>query len=248
MKQTFFFYVILSPLLSFSQENLNYFIGEITFEGQGKLYNEKVFEDSFKSFVFKIDSSLTKKAEDTQEFAFLDTPTLKLYFDPRESNSIIPIIFRYQFNDITINASVLRHNKIIGNIKVIDRKKEIYDLISLQDSLLIKQNLKYRFEKYSEEPKVFKDSIKKIYGYDCFKVLIREKENRTFNGINFQYLFPDSYLYTEMYVTDKIKSIYNPIVSDKRILRKYYPLQVIRYSDLFKGYRQVLRVVEIIHY
>jgi hypothetical protein len=40
-----------------------------------------------------------------------------------------------------------------------------------------------------------------------------------------------------MWVSNKIKSEFQPVVNDKIILDKYYPLEIIETTDMFNGYK-----------
>lgn len=47
-----------------------------------------------------------------------------------------------------------------------------------------------------------------------------EKDYRSYDGINFIELYPNSYIYTEMYATEEIKSYFHPLIASKSLLKK----------------------------
>lgn len=48
-----------------------------------------------------------------------------------------------------------------------------------------------------------------------------------------------------MWVTDKIKSLYHPIVFDKAILEKYYPLEILETQNDIRGFERRFRLEKI---
>jgi hypothetical protein len=233
--------------LTITSQNENLFLnGTITFEVEEKLTDEPKFNQSLKKLLRKVDSVLIKKKVNIGQQYSMMIPTLKLVYDPRERNDIIPISLKYEFNDSIVTSTVLKYNRINGYIKEIDTNGGVYKLISPRDSTVFKKGLEYEFKENTYcSLKEFRDSVKVINGYNCFKVVITEKESRSFEGINFIDLFPNSYKFTEVYVTEDIKSLFHPIIVDKEILSKYYPLEIKQFSDLLKGYQVYLYAKEI---
>lgn len=73
--------------------------------------------------------------------------------------------------------------------------------------------------------------VKKINGFDCFKL----------TAVTTSYIDEDDFSSLEittnyeMWVTDKIKCLYHPVVWLKEVLEKYYPLEIIESSDMLAG-------------
>lgn len=85
------------------------------------------------------------------------------------------------------------------------------------------------------EIKENKKETKKINGFDCFKVIYTFNEDgldETDEFANFMKKYPQT---REIWVTNKIKSPFHPIVREKEIIEKYYPLEIKQYSKEFKG-------------
>lgn len=236
----YFLFFFLFSISLFSQHTCKKFPDKLIFKIQSEIQNESEFENSFSTFSATIDSALIK-LYGKNEMSSLNRPTLRLQYDPRQNNNIIPVKFEYEYNKTFIKSTVYRTGRVTGNIKIINPKNATYKLISPRDSAIVKQNLKYNFKNINAvEIDVFKDSTKNILGYKCFKIIIKERENGSYNKIAFSDLFSKAYIYTEMYVTKKIKSLYHPLVSDKNILNKYYPLEIKKYSDILKGYSVIM--------
>ncbi|MBP6039165.1 MAG: hypothetical protein KA523_03085, partial [Flavobacterium sp.] len=76
----------------------------------------------------------------------------------------------------------------------------------------------------------YKNETKLINNYKCFKVIysFNTKEN-SFDFNNF------SMNNRELWVTEEIRCNYHPVINEIEILDKYYPLEVIEYSNEIKG-------------
>ena len=100
--------------------------------------------------------------------------------------------------------------------------------------------------KYSEnnikEVNEFKNQTKDINGYSCFKVTYTFSEPELSDYSSFM----SSYTITrEMWVTDKIKSDFHPIINDWEIITQYYPLEILEYSDKVKGMNKIYKLESI---
>lgn len=85
------------------------------------------------------------------------------------------------------------------------------------------------------EIKENKKETKKINGFDCFKVIYTFFEDgldETDDFATFMKKYPQT---REIWVTDKIKSLFHPLVREKEIIEKYYPLEIKQYCKEFKG-------------
>ena len=75
-----------------------------------------------------------------------------------------------------------------------------------------------------------KNEIKTINGFKCFKVIYSfNTQEKSFDFNNF------SINNRELWVTEEIKCNYHPVINDIEILEKYYPLEIIEYSNDIKG-------------
>lgn len=97
----------------------------------------------------------------------------------------------------------------------------------------------------------YRDSIKIIGGIECFKVklnytyLVKEMYKAQFPQEEndddesffqlFESMMKNQEIHMEMWVTDRIKSIYHPILKVKEVNEKYYPLEIERKSSNSEG-------------
>jgi hypothetical protein len=141
----------------------------------------------------------------------------KRHFDFKEG-----IIVSYQ----TFNG------EIRGDYTLIDMKEGTTSMLAKKDSTTI--YLKDRPYQYSQNEvvslKEFKNETRTIKGYKCYKVVATIKEKATNSE-----LLNNSLIYKELWVIDDIKCLYHPVIYEKAILQKYYPLEIKEYSDLLKG-------------
>jgi len=81
-----------------------------------------------------------------------------------------------------------------------------------------------------------KKEAKKINGYLCYKVVYEYKEDEKSNDEDFMD-FADNVIYKrEMWVTDQIQCLYHPVVFEKSILEKYYPLEIKETDNTIHGF------------
>lgn len=97
----------------------------------------------------------------------------------------------------------------------------------------------------------YRDSIKIIEGIECFKIklnytyLVKEmykaqfpqeenEEDESFFQL-FESIMKNQEIHMEMWVTDRIKSIYHPILKVKEVNEKYYPLEIEMKSSGSEG-------------
>jgi len=221
------------------------FNGKITFRILDKVTDAQEFDKSLKDIITKFDSVLSLSKID-DGFRTFNIPTLRLLLDPRESNNIIPVRTNYQFNDSTIRIQSSRLGSTLETIKLINAQRETYNIISTKGLKKIKENEIYHIDNSSDFTIIeFRDSLKTISGYKCFKVLMKENYDIKFDNISISDILPKSFKYTEMYVTDKIQSLYHPIINNRGILKRYYPLELRIWSDILKGKETLLLTEEI---
>lgn len=79
---------------------------------------------------------------------------------------------------------------------------------------------------------------KNINGYECFKVVYQYTENKENADEDYLIYAGDIQYQREMWVTDKIKASYHPVVFEKSILEKYYPLYILETQSDIKGFER----------
>ena len=133
--------------------------------------------------------------------------------------------FCHEFRDSIITQYKMNNNNIKEDVMTLNSKTRTFS-----------NDLTNGYYNYSEnniiDIKEFKDDIKTISNFKCFKVIYTysEPDFDEFSSLMSSYINK-----IEMWVTDKIKSDLHPIINDKQILEKYYPLEITEYSDMLKG-------------
>ncbi|BFO66023.1 hypothetical protein [Chryseobacterium sp. KCF3-3] len=128
--------------------------------------------------------------------------------------------------------------------EMITAKVDIMEFIYVEDSTQIYQ---YEFGQINQQP--FSENIilkidedrnnrKTINGYDCFKVTYQYQENKESSDEDYLAFAGDIIYQREMWVTEKIRSLYHPVVFDKSILEKYYPLSILETQNSIKGFER----------
>lgn len=89
--------------------------------------------------------------------------------------------------------------------------------------------------------KEFKNIKKTIFGYNCFKIVYRFKV--TEGERNY---FSENIIYKhEAWVTNDIKTPFNPLFSDDKIVSKYFPLEIRETIDGVEGYEIIYEPFKI---
>lgn len=87
----------------------------------------------------------------------------------------------------------------------------------------------------------FRTETKLIKGSKCFKVIYTFKQAET---LNFDLFLTSIINIRELWVTDTINCSYHPVIVENEILKKYYPLEIIEYSEEIKGFIVSYKLVE----
>ena len=215
--------------------------GEIIFSEVSQITDKILYEKSLKTFQknFKesLENSLSKdsdnKDENMEEMIDLSTDMTKELFSNENNNA-----YHHKFDYAKIIAYKTSNGKIMGDYEIINTNENIVSSLAKIDSSTVYQQNPYLYSnniilKLAENKK----ERKNIQGYDCYKVKYLYKENIDKDDDYFQ--FAGNVIYTrEMWVTDKIKSLYHPIVFDKIILEKYYPLEIVETQNDIKGFER----------
>lgn len=91
--------------------------------------------------------------------------------------------------------------------------------------------------------KEFPNELETIAGYTCFRVelyyleVFDEDDSQNFKNALIQR--------KELWVTKKIKSPIHPVIYQKEILEKYYPLKIVEYPDEIKGFKSIYVVEKV---
>ncbi|TSE03823.1 hypothetical protein [Aquimarina algiphila] len=149
---------------------------------------------------------------------------------------------KWEFKDsiITYTLTVNKKYPPIYYAKIDRKKNTITKNISLKTNRPETEPRNYNYIPEKNYKVVeHRDDTKIIKGYDCFKVVVEtveRSENTPDAFMNFTFT---------MYVTEEIKCMYHPATKFKRVLDKYYPLEITETNDAVKGYEKMYTVTEI---
>ncbi|NJM79936.1 MAG: hypothetical protein HC854_10520 [Flavobacterium sp.] len=139
-------------------------------------------------------------------------------------------------NNLIINY-ITSNDKIISDISIINPKLKLLKIVASDSISIISENKNYSYNKNEiVEIKEFKKEKRIIKGYTCFKVVVSYKEFQQ-NDIDFNNFMHQNYIQKrELWVTTQIKCNYHPVINEKEILLKYYPLEIIESTENIEGF------------
>lgn len=144
-------------------------------------------------------------------------------------------LLHYKFQDSLIISYVTVNNEIRGDYRIINTNKNTFQYLAKIDSTTTYYNntpYKYRSEK-GLTINEFTNEKKIIHGIECFKIVVIAQDDLDDDEMP-DFLRNLTTEYT-MYVTDRIKYSFHPVVWYKMVLDKYYPLELIEYNEFLKG-------------
>ncbi|MBQ4818858.1 hypothetical protein [Aquimarina sp. MMG016] len=170
---------------------------------------------------------------DRQLLYSLDSTGLKQKYDELEEMSSLAHAVVNEFS---------KEQKVSLSIKDSIRIKRYY--LKNDSTHLSQQTIKDFDTYYTKEKfllKIWEDkkTIKKINGYDCYRVYVVYLDNGMVGA-------EQALSYYTLYVTDQIKKPYHPIIKFKSILDKYYPLEVKQEMEFYEGFEMKYTLKELI--
>ncbi len=214
--------------------------GTIVFVKEETVLDKDLYLKSQKELIPKMKKALTKQLfyERLAEGKRTDTIVLKTEVDkvvliyemmlpseidePKEN-----IKFHHEFKGDTIITYNSKNNESNYNQKLIN---QVSGLITNDDNEYVdlEENQIINLTEFKKETKI-------INGLTCFKVVY------SFNHVNeesgFDFLSEVVSNIRELWVTQELKCNYHPVINEKEILEKYYPLEISEYSEEIKGYK-----------
>jgi len=240
MKKIIAILLLISSFFSFSQEVKDEFLGEIHIIYKTVLYDEELFSSDAEHYLAKSDSVV--------KMDYLKNPN-------SPQNKKYTSLEGHLSNNRLMGMIALRYNT--GS----DWKRPKYDRWVYTDSFIkMHKNLKMPYvldkhtnkylNRYTHKPMsidrvlaeykftnmllknivVDTSDIKVIAGIKCFKVTFYEN-SRFFDIIGES----DKRVVSELYVTDSIRSKYNPIINNIPFLEKFYPMYLKSYHTGIRG-------------
>ncbi|MCX8525017.1 hypothetical protein OF897_13945 [Chryseobacterium formosus] len=201
--------------------------GEIIFKEISKITDRKVFDETLKvskkNFKESLINSLLKEPEnkgrekEIEQMAMMSSEMLESTGYKQDSSQI----YHHQYTNSKIRNILSRDQ----NMNFVRRDEIIGNQYEYSGNIIL-------------NVVVDKKNKKKIHGYDCYKVTYEYKENEKTEDENFMKYAGNMIYKREMWVTDKIKSLYHPIIYEKEILKKFYPLAILETQSDVKGFER----------
>jgi hypothetical protein len=221
--------------------------GAIVFVKEERILDKDLYLKSWKEFMPKMQKAIEEQIylERLTDGKVTDTTQLKLASLTMSENfeMMLPILLEEEKQDFKFyhefkNDSIIKYVTLDGqliNSRILIDKVSGTVTNEFDEQVIVEKNEILKLT-------VFKDQIKSINGYNCFKVIYTSNESSQ-SDLNFM----SSILTTtrELWVTDKIKCNYHPVIDESEILEKYYPLEIIEYSDSLKGFETLYKLEKL---
>ncbi len=235
MKKIFIItFLIISKFIFSQNKAIVPITGAIVFVKEENIFDKDLYIKSFKQMMPKMKAKIKEEIfiERLTDGKKTDTILLNLEVEKMTQNfeMMLPYIIEepsqnirvhHEFNQDTIKMYYSIDGKINKRFFINRISYEVKD----------ENNEYFEFDK-NEIIKLteYKNETKLINNYKCFKVIysFNTKEN-SFDFNNF------SMNNRELWVTEEIRCNYHPVINEIEILDKYYPLEVIEYSNEIKG-------------
>lgn len=207
--------------------------GEIVFRETTKITDRKLFGESLKILKEELIKSLKEsvseedndgREQEIEQMIEQSSDMMESMLFPEKSSQT----YHHKFDKSKIISFVSSNNKVLGDYEIIDTNKATSSILAKKDSVTIFGEKSYPYSthviiKITEDKK----DRKTINGYDCYKVTYEYKESNNVEEEDFLNLINDIAHKREMWVTDKIKTLFHPVIFEKSILEKYYPLYIL---------------------
>lgn len=148
-----------------------------------------------------------------------------------------------------IDTKTQYHHEFKGNLIVVyktsnNQKLGDSTIIDTKTGLVTKNHENQIYYSNNEifDIKEFRKETKKINGFECFKVSYSFKQESDGDLSSFMDI---STVHREIWVTEKIRCNFHPVINDRAILEKYYPLEILQRSETIKGCEISYGVVEM---
>lgn len=127
-----------------------------------------------------------------------------------------------------------------------ENKSYFIKKINQVSGLIINENKEYVDIEENQIIKLteLKKDTKIINGLNCFKVIYSFNYGNKKSAFDF---FSEVITnIRELWVTEEIKCNYHPIINEKMILEKYYPLEILEYSNEIEGFKTTYTIERLV--
>ncbi|TGD56758.1 hypothetical protein [Flavobacterium humi] len=213
--------------------------GAIVFHCKIDITDSELFHQSKKEYQKEFIKDMKESAIIERRFAGIPVDTVKINQAIKTNEfSFAQLLDYVAVEDDNVKFCLEYQGKIVKKYKIRNDLEEMALEINVKTKGLVDdadEVFKYS-ENNIKEVNEFKNQAKDINGYSCFKVTYTFSEPELSDYSSFM----SSYTITrEMWVTDKIKSDFHPVINDREIILQYYPLEIVEYSDMIKGMQKI---------
>lgn len=232
--------------------------GKITFLKKEVITDNGKYKESLKTYIPELIQYSMKSVVIERELngEFVDTTNLKALSGMLIDQNLVDFFMtellneeddrQVKYHHIYKNASIYEFatsfdDPIKDYYKFIETKTGLEKNVSNDSITVIKPEEPYNYS-FDEIIKLeeFRKEIREINGFTCFKVMLEYK-----SGLNENEGFDEDYasfvnskkLTKELWVTEKIHSLYHPVLKYKSILEKYYPLEISEFTEAMIGFK-----------
>lgn len=233
--------------------------GKITFLKKEVITDKEKYKESLKTFIPELMQHSIKSVVKERELngekvdstnltalsgMFMDESVTELFMNELlNEDDDRQVKYHHIYKNETIYEYITSFDYPIKDYyKFIDTKKGLEKNVSHDSITVIKLEEPHNYS-YDEiiQLEEFKNEIREINGFKCFKVLLEYKSGENADeGLDDQDFisFVNAKKQTkELWVTENIQSLYHPVLKYKAILEKYYPLEISEFSESMNGFK-----------
>lgn len=153
--------------------------------------------------------------------------------DNKEEKNIKHIL---KFKNNSIVQYITSFDEVIEDYTIINPQTQLTKIMASDSLTVLSENKLYEYNiSKILELEEFKQETKLINGYNCFKVIMKCKSNLQSDDEFDTFINENYILKRELWVTTQIKCNYHPVINEKDILIKYYPLEIIESFEGLEG-------------
>lgn len=234
MKFLYSIFLLLSSIAFSQNKTIVPTTGTIVFVKEENIFDKDLYIKSFKELMPKMKEKMKEEIYLERLIDGKKTDTLLLNSEVEKMvqnfEMMLPFIIEEPSQKIKIHHefnldTITKYYSIdgeINNLIYINRisneaKNENNEYVEIEKNEIIKLT-------------EYKNETKLINGFKCFKVVY------SFKSLDNSFDFTNSSLnIRELWVTEEIICNYHPVINEIEILEKYYPLEILEYSDEIKG-------------
>lgn len=248
MKKIAFLFVLLcSTLQAQKSKTIVPEVGTIVFKKKEIITNPEKHKKSFAEFIskmvdYQIENELNEKLvfPDSLQIEQLKSEMKMIFLlemdndlDNKEEKNIKHIL---EFKNNNIVQYITSFDEVIKDYTIINPQTQLTKKIASDSLTVLSENKPYEYSiSKILQLEEFKQETKLINGYNCFKIIMKCKSNLHSDDEFNNYMNENYILKRELWVTNQIRCNFHPVINEKDILIKYYPLEIVESFEGLEG-------------